>query len=116
MGADYEAMAASGEALLVWQEHELVGVLVTHLEEHTLLIENIAVSPDVQGSGLGSRLLGEAERIAREAGREVVRLYTNEAMVENLAFYSHHGFGETYRKVEEGFRRVYFSKRMSRQA
>ncbi|WP_104090814.1 N-acetyltransferase [Cryobacterium sp. N19] len=113
MGADYGAIAASGEALLVWQEHELVGMLVTHLEAHALLIENIAVSPDVQGSGLGTTLLGEAERIARTTGREEVRLYTNEAIVENLAFYARHGFEETHRKVEEGFRRVYFSKRTS---
>ena len=39
-----------------------------------------------------------------------VRLYTNEAMTENLTFYPRHGYRETGRAVEHGFRRVYFSK------
>jgi hypothetical protein len=39
-----------------------------------------------------------------------VRLYTNEAMTENLSFYPRHGYRETGRAVQDGFRRVYFSK------
>ncbi len=110
MTADYEAIAAAGEALLVWRNNDLVGMLVTHLEEHKLLVENIAVDPALQGSGLGSELLAEAERIARSSGRDEVRLYTNEAMVENLTYYVRRGYQETHRKTEDGYNRVYFSK------
>ena len=112
MTADYEIIAATGKALLVWRDKDLVGMLVTSIEEHTVLIENIAVSPDMQGSGLGSTLLAEAERIAHGIGGDEVRLYTNEAMVENLAFYARRGYVETHRAEEEGYRRVYFSKRV----
>ena len=77
MASDYETIAASGRALLVWRERNLVGMLVTRLEENTLLVENIAVSPDVQGSGLGTALLVKAERIAHSAEKAAVRLYTN---------------------------------------
>ena len=39
-----------------------------------------------------------------------MRLYTNEAMTENLSFYPRHGYRETGRAVQDGFRRVFFSK------
>ena len=41
-----------------------------------------------------------------------VTLYTNEAMVENLQLYPRLGYVETGRGVEEGYRRVYFEKRL----
>ena len=55
-------------------------------------------------------LLDRAERDAVELGFSEVRLYTNEAMTENLSFYPRHGYRETGRAVQDGFRRVYFSK------
>lgn len=42
-----------------------------------------------------------------------MRLYTNEAMIENLALYAHLGFAETRRLVEDGYRRVYMEKHLS---
>ena len=112
MTADYAAIAASGRGLLAWNEVVLAGMLVTRLEEDALLIENVAVSPMFQGRGLGAALLVEAERIARDHGLGSVRLYTNEAMTENLSFYSQHGFVETHRASDDGFRRVFFAKRI----
>ncbi|WP_458117340.1 GNAT family N-acetyltransferase [Arthrobacter sp. D2-10] len=112
MTSDYDAIAASGDALLAWSDHQLVGMLVTRCEEAALHILNLAVSPDVQGLGLGSALLIEAEQLARRSGLEEVRLYTNEAMVENLTYYPRRGYHETHRDVEDGYRRVYFFKRL----
>ena len=66
--------------------------------------------PSAQGSGFGSLLLREAERLAWSAGRTQIRLYTNEAMTENTAFYLSRGFRETHRAVSDGYRRVYFAK------
>jgi GNAT superfamily N-acetyltransferase len=68
------------------------------------------VAPDAQGHGYGRLLLERAERDAAEGGLAEVRLYTNEAMTENLTFYPRHEYRETGRAVEDGFRRVYFSK------
>ena len=112
MTADYAAIAASGRGLLAWNEAVLAGMLVTRLEEDALLIENVAVSPMFQGKGLGAALLVEAERIARDHGLDCVRLYTNEAMTENLSFYTRRRFMETHRASEGGFRRVFFAKRI----
>jgi ribosomal protein S18 acetylase RimI-like enzyme len=75
-----------------------------------LLLETIAVAPGAQGSGYGRLLLDRAEGDAAELGLPEVRLYTNEAMTENLTFYPRHGYRQTGRAVQDGFRRVYFSK------
>ena len=37
-----------------------------------------------------------------------IELYTNELMVENIAWYGKLGFKEVERKHEDGFNRVYF--------
>jgi hypothetical protein len=41
-----------------------------------------------------------------------VTLYTNEAMVENRRLYARLGYAETGRRVEDGYRRVFFRKRL----
>ena len=41
-----------------------------------------------------------------------LRLYTNQLMTENLALYPALGYTETGRRAEDGFARVYFSKRI----
>lgn len=112
MGSDYESIAASDCALLVWHNAELVAFLVTELEPDALLIENVAVSPDVQGAGLGSLLVAKAEDLATVAGKATVRLYTHETMTENIDFYARHGFVETHRSTEHGFSRVFMSKQI----
>jgi ribosomal protein S18 acetylase RimI-like enzyme len=71
MTADYEAIAASGAALLVWHGDALAGMLVTELDRGALLIENVAVAPQAQGSGLGSALMVEAERAVVDGYRRV---------------------------------------------
>jgi hypothetical protein len=42
-----------------------------------------------------------------------IRLYTNEAMTENLAYYIRHGYAETHRAGQDGFHRVFFRKPIS---
>lgn len=55
--------------------------------------------------------------LAESEGRRLqlteIRLYTNEAMTENLAYYPRHGYTETHRAEQDGFRRVYFRKRLA---
>jgi N-acetylglutamate synthase-like GNAT family acetyltransferase len=107
--ADY---AASLRHSRVWvlERGEMVGALVTEHRANHLLLETVAVAPSAQGSGYGRLLLERAERDAAELGLTEIRLYTNEAMTENLSFYPRLGYAETGRAVEDGFRRVSFSK------
>lgn len=113
MTADYAAAVRNSRVWLLHRREVLVGALVTEDRGDHLLLETVAVSPDAQGSGYGRRLLERAERDADELGLNEVRLYTNEAMTENLSFYPRHGYRETGRAVQDGFRRVYFAKAMS---
>lgn len=113
MTADYGAIAAGPHVTLAWRRDELVGMLVLELRGDVAQIENVAVSPALQGSGLGSELLRRAEADARAAGCVVARLYTNERMTENLAFYPRRGYVETHRREDAGFRRVFFEKSLT---
>ena len=78
--------------------------------DEILELENVAVDPAEQGLGHGRALVAFAESHARALGLTAVELYTNEAMVENLQLYPRLGFVETGRRVEDGYRRVYFRK------
>src|SRR5690348_7939609 len=94
MTADYRALIAAGAVTVVELDGETAGVLVTHPDADHLLVENVAVAPPHQGRGLGRVLLDRAEAQARELGLPELRLYTNEAMVENLAMYPRLGYVE----------------------
>jgi N-acetylglutamate synthase-like GNAT family acetyltransferase len=114
MNADYAEAVRSGLTWAAVRDGVIVGLLVLVVRPDHLLLENVAVLPSAQGSGVGARLLALAEEQARELGREQIRLYTNEAMTENLAYYPKHGYIETHRAEQDGFRRVFFSKRVTR--
>jgi N-acetylglutamate synthase-like GNAT family acetyltransferase len=110
MTAYYAAALEHSRVWVLVRVDAIVGALVTEDRADHLLLETVAVAPTAQGSGYGALLLDRAERDAAELELPEVRLYTNEAMTENLTFYPRHGYRETRRAVEDGFRRVYFSK------
>jgi ribosomal protein S18 acetylase RimI-like enzyme len=78
------------------------------------LLDNIAVSPAGHGRGVGTRLMGFVEERALALGFDEVRLHTHVTMTENLAYYPRRGYVETHRAEQNGFRRVFFSKRLRR--
>jgi N-acetylglutamate synthase-like GNAT family acetyltransferase len=112
MTVDYADLIDNSEVWVVEDDGDAVGVLV--LEDHPdhLLLDIVAVSPDRQGSGTGTWLLELADRRARELGHAEVRLFTNEQMTENLAYYARHGYTETHRDEVDGFHRVFFVRRL----
>jgi GNAT superfamily N-acetyltransferase len=112
MSADYRRPVEAGNVYLAVMDRQVVGVIVLGVEPSRLLIENVAVEPAVQRAGIGSMLMELAEREARRVGVDELRLYTNQAMVENLSYYARRGYRETHRSVEDGYSRVYLSKRL----
>ncbi|HUC60089.1 MAG TPA: GNAT family N-acetyltransferase [Streptosporangiaceae bacterium] len=105
---DYVAETEAGQ---VWVTGEpITGVIVLIDMGDSLLVENVAVGPDVQGTGIGRGLMDFAEQKARTAGRRRVTLYTHEVMTENLAIYRHLGYRETERRTEDGYRRVFMER------
>lgn len=109
---DYAALIAQGRVEVFEEQGQVLGVLVLIAQADGLLLDNVAVSPAAQGRGLGRQLMAHAEARARQLGLEVVRLYTNEAMSENLGLYERLGYRETHRAEQAGFRRVFMEKRL----
>ncbi|PWE40855.1 GNAT family N-acetyltransferase [Pseudomonas prosekii] len=107
---DYASQVLARRVHVLADEKRLSGFVVLIDTENYLLLDNVAVSPALKGQGLGRQLLDFAERHALEAGYSSIRLYTNEAMSENLALYARRGFVETHRVEENGLRRVHMSK------
>lgn len=111
MRANYDAAVLTHRFDLAYAAGTLVALIETVDEGEALLIENIAVAPERQGTGLGSRLLALAEDIARELGRPRLRLYTNGLWRENIALYRRRGYAiDREETVEPGLVRVHMSK------
>jgi ribosomal protein S18 acetylase RimI-like enzyme len=112
MTEDYPSLVSTGGVWVAEHDGVLVGLLVLKVESDHVLLDNVAVSPDAQGAGIGTQLLDFTDNYAREHGLAEVRLYTNEAMTENIAYYPRHGFVETHRATDHGYRRVFFTKHL----
>jgi len=110
MDADYARLIDRGQVTILARDGAVVAAIVLVPMADHLLVENVAVDPAAQHAGLGRRLMAHAEEVARALGLSELRLYTNELMVENVAWYPRLGYRETERRAESGFARVFFHK------
>jgi GNAT superfamily N-acetyltransferase len=76
-------------------------------------LKRMWVAPETRGTGLGRRILGELERLARDEGVEVLRLETNRALSEAIALYRSSGFREVAAFNDEPYAHHWFEKRLS---
>jgi ribosomal protein S18 acetylase RimI-like enzyme len=82
--------------LLAHDEGELVGSVLLEDEGDKAYIGMFAVRPGLQSRGLGSALLGEAERVARdELHRDVARMTVIAQRSELIAWYERRGYAQT---------------------
>ncbi len=109
---DYHQRVNAGGVHVLDNGGRVQGFIILVDTDTGLLLDNLAVAPHAQGLGLGRVLMDFAERQALDAGYTAIRLYTNEAMSENLALYTRRGYQETHRAEEHGLRRVYMSKHL----
>ena len=99
------------EAGTVWVTGDPVaGLISLVIADGGLLVENVAVHPSAQGTGVGRRLMEFAEASATRAGLAKLSLYTNVVMTENQAIYARLGYRETRRETEDGYQRVFMEK------
>jgi N-acetylglutamate synthase-like GNAT family acetyltransferase len=113
MTADYAQAVRSRRAWVAEADGAIAGCVILIPQPSYLLLDNVAVLPAAQGRGIGTRLLGLAEEHARHLHLGEIRLYTNEVMTENLAYYPRHGYLETHRAEQDGYRRVFLCKPLS---
>lgn len=107
---DYGALIGRGVVHIAEVDGERVGVGVMWAKDDHFYVDNLAVLPDSHGSGVGTELLRVADALAAAAGLGEVRLYTNEVMTSNMAYYPRRGYVETHRAVDNGYRRIYYRK------
>jgi GNAT superfamily N-acetyltransferase len=112
MDADYGMLVEAGEVWVLADPDPVAVTVLRRVGDH-VLVENVAVHPDRQGEGIGRRLLELAESEAHGQGMRELRLYTHEAMTENIELYGHLGWEEYDRRGGDGFARVYFRKRLA---
>jgi ribosomal protein S18 acetylase RimI-like enzyme len=110
MVADFAALIGAGQLWVAGDPP--LGFVAGYSRGDHWHLENVAVDPAAQGSGLGRRLIAHAEAIARNSGARAVELYTNAAMTENQTLYPRLGYRETGRGVEDGFDRVFYRKEL----
>ena len=119
MLADFAAAIAAGHVVVLEINETVEGYLISWPEAEAYFVDNIAVDPAYQGSGLGRQLMDYAVREAKNRKLSVLRLCTNSTMTENLAIYARMGFVETHRvlesqfNIETGFPRVYMCRTLA---
>jgi GNAT superfamily N-acetyltransferase len=111
---DYAARVLEGAVWVIEEGLAIAGIIVLLPRTSYLLLDNVAVSPARQGSGLGRLLLAFAEAEALRRGYHEIRLYTHQTMVENQRLYASMGYEETGRSTEAGYDRVFMRKQLRR--
>ena len=95
---DYAEVVRTRAVTVAERDGAIAGLVVLGHDEDGFAIENVAVAPEHQGTGVGRRLLEHGEDEARRAGEDAVVLYTHELMTENLALYTRIGYVEYDRR------------------
>jgi ribosomal protein S18 acetylase RimI-like enzyme len=110
---NYVQRIADAQAWVLEDAGRIVGVLVLEETPAGLLLDNIAVLPECQGTGHGRALLQFADAEARRRGFAEIHLYTHAMMTENVTLYRRIGYAETRRVTEKGYDRIYMTKRLA---
>ena len=92
MTVDYNVSVEKNQFNFLFEGERLVGLIETVEQDSELMIVNVAVEPDCQGKGYGTRLMRHAEQLAQDLGLSGTRLYTNKLMFENIALYQRLGY------------------------
>ena len=111
MNADYDHAVRAHVVELAYLDGALAGLIELIPAADHLLLENLAVAPTHQRTGIGYRLMARVEALARAQHVPMVRLYTNKAFTSNLAFYRKLGYAlEREEPIESGGFLVHFVK------
>jgi ribosomal protein S18 acetylase RimI-like enzyme len=110
MERDHAANVAAGQVFVTGEP--VNGLVVVEARADHLYLDNIAVHPDAQGTGVGGRLLRFVDAHARALGLSEVRLYTNAMMWENQKIYPKYGYEVLERRVDGPYDRVHYRKRL----
>ncbi len=106
MLADYTQLINQEKVFVLEQIGEVIAVIVMWQKDDALYIDNIAVAPGHQRSGIGKQLLDYAEASARAIGVRRLTLCTNQKMVYNQQYYLKSGYRITHTEISGDDRHV----------
>jgi ribosomal protein S18 acetylase RimI-like enzyme len=110
MTDDYAEVVRTRQVVVADAGGEILGLIVLGVDDEGFFIDNVAVDPSHQGTGVGKALLAHAETAAQDAGFDSIYLYTHKRMTENLALYERIGYVEYDRRLHGGACIVYLRK------
>ena len=100
-----QADAESGALLLAYRADDLVGCVFARPKNDALYVGKLAVSPALQGAGIGRKLIEAARAEARRRGIGMLELETRIELTENHATFARMGFVKTAETAHAGFDR-----------
>jgi DNA-binding MarR family transcriptional regulator/GNAT superfamily N-acetyltransferase len=110
----HELRAPAGAFLIAYLREEPIGCgAVKYQPDGPADIKRMWVAESARGLGIGRRLLGELEALAREQGAPTARLDTNGALTEAIAMYRSAGYREVPSFNDEPFAHFWFEKALS---
>ena len=106
-GETAEAIAAElkkgAGAIVAERNGEMLGCVITSIQEGDLFFGRLSVLPAARGLGLAKRLIGAVEQDARSRGLPGVRLGVRIALPDNQRLFHALGYREISREAHPGF-------------
>jgi N-acetylglutamate synthase-like GNAT family acetyltransferase len=112
MSEDYAQVVRDKCVLVAERGGDIAGLIVLAVDDEGFLVDNVAVHPAHQGTGVGRELLERAEAEALAAGHSSLYLFTAVGMTENIALYTRIGYLEYDRRTPRDVELVYLRKEL----
>jgi ribosomal protein S18 acetylase RimI-like enzyme len=110
MRVDYVEAIKAHRFDLLYVGDVLAALIETVPDGEYLLIENVAVAPEMQCRGYGKRLMQHADKLAAASGMKATRLYTNKLFTANIRLYEALGYRVDREEELNGGIAVHMSK------
>lgn len=77
------------------ENDQIIGSVLLVEKEHQLYVGMLTVSPELQNSGIGKKMLAEAENHAKTVGLSTLSMTVVSVRAELIAWYKRHGYVDT---------------------
>ena len=77
------------------ENDQIIGSVLLVEKEHQLYVGMLTVSPELQNSGIGKKMLAEAENHAKTLGLSTLSMTVVSVRAELIAWYKRHGYIDT---------------------
>jgi len=77
------------------ENDQIIGSVLLVEKEHQLYMGMLTVSPELQNSGIGKKMLAEAENHAKSLGLSTLSMTVVSVRAELIAWYKRHGYIDT---------------------